>query len=554
MTYLITLSIGPVQEFIAAARRTADLRAGSQLLQQLAGHLAQQIEQMGGQLIFPASTNVPGPNKVVAEITTDQPSEVVKRLKEGAVQWLLERWHQAHKRLSAEGVLVNEPLAQHQVERFLEFYAAWVPLGDDYAAARERAEHLLAARKALRDFAQPSPAPGTPKSPLDPSRDCVIMLNKKGSAFSVPDGAQTSPSLRLKKTEFLDAISLIKRTQEARDVPSTSLMAAQSVLPLAEKSVPGAVEVLRSVVRETGGLIDLGDLMFPSRIQEEMSASPALQQRRAQIEQARKEILESVGLHECPAYYALLAADGDRMGKVISSQKTIEEHRQLSRTLAQVAQQMTESIRRHNGYPVYAGGDDVLALLPVNGALECAEQLARLFAEAMHPFVWEGSDGGTLSVGVAIVHHLESLQRAVDWAREAENLAKFKRNALGVALYPRGGASLSVVTAWKEDPYLEGWKGWMEAFRKGLSHGFPYELLQLAREVESTGLELEYLRKEVLRIFDRKQGREAKGGAAQFRNALEEELCRVKGAEDLKQLAQRLIIARFLSRYPEVSQ
>lgn len=88
MRYLLTLSIGPVQDFIAAARRTVDLQAGSKLLQQLAMHLAQDIQDKGGTLIFPASAQVPGPNKVVATIDTDDPATFAQQLREGAVQWL----------------------------------------------------------------------------------------------------------------------------------------------------------------------------------------------------------------------------------------------------------------------------------------------------------------------------------------------------------------------------------------------------------------------------------------------------------------------------------
>ncbi len=553
MTYLLSISIGPVQEFIAAARRTADLRAGSQLLQQLAQYLATQIAQAGGTLIFPATPDTPGPNRVVAQIATDQPADLVKQMKEDAVQWLMDRWQGVRNRLASQGVLVNETLAREQIAHFLEFYAAWVPLTDDYATARQRVEALLSARKALRDFDQPTSLHGVPKSPLDPARDCVLVLDRKGSTLSVPEPAQRLPSLRLKKTEFLDAVSLLKRGQDAPDVPSTSRMAAQSVLAVAQREAPDAVQTLQQVVHDTGGMFDIGDLMFPSRFEQELPSSELTPEQRARVEDARKQVLRSVGLSECPAYYVVLAADGDRMGRLISAQRTIEKHRALSQSLAEVAKKMMSTIHRYNGYCVYAGGDDVLALLPVNRALECAVELSHLFREAMQPFVAQSGEGGTLSAGVAIVHHLESLQRAVDWAREAEHQAKKERNAVGVALHVRGGAPLTVVTSWAQDPYLEGWTGWIQAFRGGLSHGFPYELLHLAREVAHSKLSVEHLHNEALRIFDRKQGREAKGGAAPFRQKLEAELNGVDNAEDLKRLSHRLIIARFLSRYPEVS-
>ncbi len=54
--HLLALSVGPVQEFIAAARRTRDLWFGSFLLSELSKAAARAISQKGGRqsLIFPA--------------------------------------------------------------------------------------------------------------------------------------------------------------------------------------------------------------------------------------------------------------------------------------------------------------------------------------------------------------------------------------------------------------------------------------------------------------------------------------------------------------------
>ncbi len=58
MKYLLTIALGPVQEFIAAARRTADLKAGSQLLVETARKVAAHLEAQGAELIFPANTHI----------------------------------------------------------------------------------------------------------------------------------------------------------------------------------------------------------------------------------------------------------------------------------------------------------------------------------------------------------------------------------------------------------------------------------------------------------------------------------------------------------------
>ncbi len=50
MTHLLSISIGPVQDFIAAARRTADLYAGSQILQELSKEAARYLHSNDAKL------------------------------------------------------------------------------------------------------------------------------------------------------------------------------------------------------------------------------------------------------------------------------------------------------------------------------------------------------------------------------------------------------------------------------------------------------------------------------------------------------------------------
>ncbi|MFL5805253.1 MAG: type III-B CRISPR-associated protein Cas10/Cmr2 [Roseiflexaceae bacterium] len=54
MRYLLLVSIGPVQEFIASARRSRDLWFGSWMLSELSKTVAHEIDHAKGTLIFPA--------------------------------------------------------------------------------------------------------------------------------------------------------------------------------------------------------------------------------------------------------------------------------------------------------------------------------------------------------------------------------------------------------------------------------------------------------------------------------------------------------------------
>lgn len=197
--YLITLSIGPVQEFIAAARRTADLFAGSSLLMNVVGAAAETFS--AEERIFPADVTQGGANKILAVVESD-PARYAQEAKKRAQEELSELWHEGIRGLEK---YIDQNLAKKQLDSLLEVYAAWTPLDGDYSQARKRVEQLLGGRKALRDFTaiEQSDA-GIPKSPLDPAFDCVF------TGGVVPE-ALKEDRWKFKSSEVLDAVSLLKR-------------------------------------------------------------------------------------------------------------------------------------------------------------------------------------------------------------------------------------------------------------------------------------------------------------------------------------------------------
>jgi hypothetical protein len=250
--YLMTIALGPVQEFIAAARRTADLTAGSELLVGLAAHLAEHLQsQHNAELIFPASTQTDAPNKLLFTVQ-GEPHKIAADAKEQAHAYLRQQWDACLQQLGTVQECIDVELANWQLKNFLEFYAAWVPLNGDYAAARQRLERLLAGRKALRDFKQAPAYPKHPKSPLDPSMDSVFKTEAHGDGFSAPIAAQQHPKLRLKPRETLDAISLIKRVLGERGVPSTREMGFRAVEKALSKEALGAYRALQHWQEELG--------------------------------------------------------------------------------------------------------------------------------------------------------------------------------------------------------------------------------------------------------------------------------------------------------------
>ncbi|GIW04706.1 MAG: type III-B CRISPR-associated protein Cas10/Cmr2 [Thermomicrobiales bacterium] len=510
--YLLAISIGPVQDFIAASRKTRDLWYGSELLSRCARAAADSLQNAGAQLIYPALVNGQGstPNKLLARLPAGDPSSVAQQAEHVARQVMLDGLDRLRQHGRAS-TLVNWNLARAQAEQFLEFYAAWVPYDpakpETYAAQRERVEQLLAGRKALRDF---TPAPdldqffparvtvraggritGAAKSSLDPGRDTVFQKN--GLPLSAGDpGRRLSDEERgrlgIKRGEQLDGISLLKRLDERVRFVSVVRVAMDPFIRRLEARAPEALSDLRTFVERELEPLGLAERFstgpgsgleqyqpFPydcqlifGRLELEEALSEERKEVATRFERIVHQAKRAAGIEgEIPAYVAVLHADGDRMGAAISALRTPEAHQAFSQRLSRFASEARQIVAQHSGALIYSGGDDVLAFLPLDTALACADALRRRFDQTVN----DGSTGEarvTLSVGLAIGHYGEHLQELVQWSRDAEKAAKNAgRNALAVALHTRsgGGEPVTVTTPWTSDP-LARWQRWIAWHRE----------------------------------------------------------------------------------------
>lgn len=345
MRFLLAISVGPVQDFIAAARRTADLKAGSHLLSQLAGEIVRFLQtQYHAEFIFPAEVGTAQPNKLLCLVESQpaengsreiKPGEMARKAKEHAQKYLRDQWQACLQRIQSTlpdfPQYLDDELVKHQLCNFLEFYAAWVPLAseEEYPMARQQVERLLAGRKALRDFKQPPINPKRPKSPLDPALDSVFKV--LGSGFSVPDALRHKPPLYLKARETLDTLSIVKRVlgrqlaHGAGGVPSTGEIALRAIWDLAQQKAPDATQQLISLQHKYSAP-EVSDLFYPSRWQE-LKEEQGIEVDVNQLMALRKAIVEAVQVPDDHLnYYAILVGDGDRMGECISCLQTKEAH------------------------------------------------------------------------------------------------------------------------------------------------------------------------------------------------------------------------------------
>ncbi len=311
-------------------------------------------------------------------------------------------------------------------------------------------------------------------------------------------------------------------------------------------------------------------------------------------------------------YVAVIALDGDEMGKWVNGAKapkltkqvaaaakeyledrkelipgdlpralTPSYHMQFSEALANFATYLTDNIVSHyGGQLVYSGGDDVLAILPGDHALNCARALRAAFkgeasalpeeqrnyklastqagfvlADGKYPLIVPGPEA-EVSVGIAFAHYQHPLQAIVREAQKAEKRAKgkpdkngYNRAAFAVSLLKRGGETVHWGAKWK-------WKA-LKLYDKycelrssdAVSNRFPYALAQFLAPYKLADRKHYYsgfdavavIEQELETVFERQGGSGLRGMCGEY-------LHKLNNAGRLQDFANLFLTAAFIER------
>ena len=378
---LLLFSFGPVQPFIAAARKTADLWAGSVLLSHLARRALQPVcEAYGeGAVIFPAldgstdaaHTDVSFPNRFVARVPEAEAEALAHQADQAVHEALQQQVDAALDRVGiSEADGVPYEMAQRQADRFLETYWSILPPRDGASHARryQRLEQQLGARKALRDF-RPLDEPGY-RCDLIPDLAALVPRHeaRPGAVRAFwSEKAEGQPKSRLRDGEELSAVALAKRyypeapsgaaSAETEAFPSTSSLATADfkagVLQALAHNDPtpallDAVATYESAMAPLLGpagaeeaplpsLDDLaeaagvdrfhrvgGDWLFPETFDRFEEDEPSLSAEETAARTAARNLIQAAGadgIDPPSRYYGLLLLDGDNMGKWLSGDR-----------------------------------------------------------------------------------------------------------------------------------------------------------------------------------------------------------------------------------------
>ena len=166
-------------------------------------------------------------------------------------------------------------------------------------------------------------------------------------------------------------------------------------------------------------------------------------------EETRKKLIEKLEDLAAPSspFYALLLMDGDRLGALLQKHQT--DTNLISKSLNMFSQQVQLLVEEGNGITVFAGGDDVLALTPLENALTTAIRLRTAYLEA---FAANNISLATISGAIVYAHFATPLTEVYhEGQRLLSEVAKVKtgRDSLAITVWKSVGKVLSWSAPWE---------------------------------------------------------------------------------------------------------
>jgi len=250
---------------------------------------------------------------------------------------------------------------------------------------------------------------------------------------------------RLRKGERLGAVSLVKRFCWQMYFENKTDLKSERVLDTATVAARDWLEAKGIDFKKQSWSGQW--LHWTRRNQEEDEDQPS--------PELWKNICEARKKTPPPAYYAVLMGDGDNMGKWLRGEFTsgvdcLALREKISAALYDFAvNRVLDIVEERKGHLVYSGGDDVLALLPLTQALQCADELRQAFNVCMRKTLGDEARA-TMSIGLVAAHYKADLRQVLEEARRAEKNAKNRgRDTLMLHVMRRSGEHASSLCPWE---------------------------------------------------------------------------------------------------------
>lgn len=475
MSSYLEISLGPVQGFVAQARRTRDLWGGSWLLSYLSGIAIKKAIDEGAPVVHPHVTGDPildwlqggrsGPAPSIGSlpnhfaVQAPNPTDLANRICD-AVRDEWKRiadvvWQQFFNSAVGAGSRTQDIWTRQIADTW---HIRW--------AASDSPDGTALARRKLWNTRLPAEEPGDKCSVIHDRQELSGWIRAAGKATQQDQFwervRQSVGPYDLREGERLSAPAAVKRLfvkvdpktlgWQPADVqrwPSTHHLAARTWLRNLAAGQPDgrrttAIDAAEKLMRDDPNARGVAAVVPGVQgIEGVRKLDPG---RYGDLHSALPDELKP---DDPPSrFYAVLLADGDRLGSLV------RDHMQtVSPALASFTRKVPDVVEQHGGVTVYAGGDDLLALLPFDGALDCAKAIRDLYEAEVDVRITGGV--ATLSAAVTFAHAKVPLTDVLSETRKLlATVAKEEngRNSLAVGLLRPGGLQARWAASWSSDP------------------------------------------------------------------------------------------------------
>lgn len=164
-----------------------------------------------------------------------------------------------------------------------------------------------------------------------------------------------------------------------------------------------------------------------------------------------KELYKALGDRKPVPFYALLLMDGDSMGSLLNA---LEGPGQLSQCLGEFTRRVDDIVaaKENCGRTVYAGGDDVMAILPAPRALTVADIIAQVYENCFSDALREKTARATISAAIVYAHWKQPLRQVLERAHHLlDDVAKNQtgRDALAIGIMKGSGLNAQWSAPWQ---------------------------------------------------------------------------------------------------------
>lgn len=532
--YLLLFTIGPIQSFIANARKTQDLFSGSFLLSHLTDLTMKKLKkEYNTEFIIPSENVKSKPSRFIARIKAETIEQCGEDLEHFVNVTLEDTGNMIVDELHIDLNDFNQAFL-NQIRTHLQINWVILPLNEKYAETFKELENYLGAIKNVQNFKQLEER--GKKCSLCGKRNVLFYLNQPNKSHILHAINLKSCDLAPKymsEGEGLCSICFIKRFLDVyikkKDIeciikdnsfPSTARIALMDSLNKIDGSILDDYNNIFNTHFDE-------DLYFEENLTKEYFKEKGYTITIKEAEEKYKKIKDQIKTKNLPwpKYYALLKFDGDNMGKWLSGEFLEDPdqlegfHKELTDKLSKFVENVEQIITGTKGILVYAGGDDVLAFTNLTHLFEIMKELRETFPELeKSKFKIKNNVHSTASIGVVLAHYKTPLSQVLKWTREMEHEAKSpqenepitdnKKNACALAILKRSGNISKIKYKWNYDgkSIIEAFQNIVKELEENFSSTFMKNLrIEFNRLMNTDGTydQKEIVKTEIKRLVKR---------------------------------------------------